>query len=295
MKSGDLYKIRALGTLHLSIGPICLFCLYYIWPAVIDDGILYSIEAIVLSYVTIVGISMLTGGIGILMRKKWALTYMSISGILLLLFIPIGTILGIWTLAIHSKFLARGQRNDHGNKNLGSALGRYGLIRFIRYLFLPITVIFVISSFAWDEWAKIVDLNRSAKVFRDNSEMYYFTYIGNQTFDGRDRPVYQYQAYGKTLDFISYSKINLPDDGRVRLGKDPLARNKKNLSQIKQREVAIPLHGEDTIETLYESMRGHVIEKDIKKASILTAAAFFSIIIAFILQRIIFRQAGITS
>ncbi len=155
--------------------------------------------------------------------------------------------------------------------------------------------IFVISSFAWDEWAKIADLNRSARIFRDNSEMHFFTYIGNQTFDGRDRPVYQYKAYGKTLDFISYFKIDLPDDGRVRLGMDPLWRDKKNFNQIKQREVAIPLHGEDTFKTLYESMRGHKMEKDIKKASILTAAALFTLIIGCILQRIIFRQAGITS
>ncbi len=95
MKSVDLYEIRALGILHLSIGPFCLYCLYFIWPAVIDDGILYFMDAVGLSYVTSVGISLLMGGIGILTRKKWALPYMQFSGLLLLFFLPIGTILGV--------------------------------------------------------------------------------------------------------------------------------------------------------------------------------------------------------
>lgn len=167
------------------------------------------------------------------------------------------------------------------------------MIRILRYLFLPTAAFLIIAGLAWGEWSKIIQLKRASEDFHKNSEIRIFKSAGEREWKGRPFPSYEYEVHGETKEFPTHTKIDLPADGRVRMGLDPLPRTVAPFTELPQRgEVIVPINGPDTAETVYRGFRGHDIAEDFTKATVVSAAAVVAAIAGFFLQRIIFRDVG---
>jgi hypothetical protein len=169
------------------------------------------------------------------------------------------------------------------------------MIRLLRLLFLPVAAFFVIGGLALTEWGKISELKRASETFHQSSQIRIFKNAGERDDRGRPVPTYEYQVDGETREFPTHTEIDLPADGRVRMGLDPFPRPERNpfsISEAPQRELVVPLNGPDSVETIYKGLRGHEIREDIMKASLVSAAAVIAGIAGFFLQRIIFRDVS---
>jgi hypothetical protein len=170
---------------------------------------------------------------------------------------------------------------------------RHKMFRTLRYLLLPTAVFLTIAGLAWGEWHKVIRLKRVAEDFHQNSEIRLFKNAGERQWQGRPFPTYEYELLGEMKEFTTHTPIELPADGRVRIGLDPIPRTVTPFIELPQRgEVVIPINGPDTVDTVYRGFRGHDISEDVTKASVVSAAAFIAGIAGFFLQRIIFRDVG---
>ena len=100
--------ITVLGVLHIAWGALGVLVAMIVFTAVVGGGIL-SCDPEAMAVTSIVGTSIafciflpclpgLIGGIGILKYKQWARITLMAVGFLNLLFVPFGTILGIYTI-----------------------------------------------------------------------------------------------------------------------------------------------------------------------------------------------------
>jgi hypothetical protein len=136
-------------------------------------------------------------------------------------------------------------------------------------------------------------LKRAAEEFHKNSEIVIFKDAGERKWQGRPFPTYEYELQGEMKEFPTHTQIDLPADGRVRMGLDPAPRTVATVAEVPQRgQMVVPINGPDTVETVYRGFRGHDIAEDFTKASLVSAAAVVAGIAGFFLQRIIFRDVG---
>lgn len=167
------------------------------------------------------------------------------------------------------------------------------MIRILRLLFLPTSAFVIIAGLAWGEWAKVIRLKRAAEQFHKNSEIRIFKSAGEREGQGRPFPTYEYEFHGEMKEFPTHAQIDLPADGRVRMGLDPFPRTVAPFTEPPRRvEIVVPINGPDTVETVYKGFRGHDITEDFTKASVVSVAAIVAGIAGFFLQRIIFRDVG---
>ena len=100
--------ITVLGVLHIAWGALGVLVAMIVFTAVVGGGIL-SCDPEAMAITLIVGTSIafcvlvpclpgLVGGIGILKYRQWARITLLVAGFINLLFIPFGTILGIYTI-----------------------------------------------------------------------------------------------------------------------------------------------------------------------------------------------------
>ena len=100
--------ITIVGVLHAAYSAMVLMAALIVVAAVAGGGILSgdrvamqitgTVAGIIGSFLVLVSLPGLIGGIGLLMRKAWARILLLIVGALQLLSIPFGTALGIYTL-----------------------------------------------------------------------------------------------------------------------------------------------------------------------------------------------------
>ncbi len=159
---------------------------------------------------------------------------------------------------------------------------------------LPIGAVLCISIFAWKEWVKVFEIKQAAKTFHENSEIYVFRFKGERELDGITRSIYEYEYEGKMEEFRTHRKLNLPADGRVRMGPDPLPlvvspHQRNPYEKTILRDLIVPIVGPDTVETTYKGLMGHEIAQDYIKAMLLSGAAVLTGFVGFFLQRKIFR------
>lgn len=164
------------------------------------------------------------------------------------------------------------------------------MIRLLRTLFLPTASFLLIAGLALTEWSKISDLKKIAGEFHKNSEIFVFNYVGVKEWQDRSIPTYEFVMDGHIIEFPTHSPIDLPPDGRVRLGIRPSQRPPSPFTTPQKIEMAVPINGADSVETVYNVLRGHQIQEDYTKASVVSAAAILAGILGFFLQRIIFRD-----
>jgi hypothetical protein len=110
MDTREHTNIRALGIAHLLLGPCHLFGAYLLWQAVIRNQSMETIGIVGISLLVGAGLVLLASGVGIMARKKWALPFMFVAGLSQLPAVPVGTLVGVWTLAVHSKLSKRRKR-----------------------------------------------------------------------------------------------------------------------------------------------------------------------------------------
>ncbi len=158
---------------------------------------------------------------------------------------------------------------------------------------MPTAAFVIIAGLAWGEWVKVIRLKRVAEEFHKNSEIRIFKNAGARQWQGRPFPTYEYELQGEMKEFPTHTQIDLPADGRVRMGSDPFPRAVAPFTEAPQRgEIVVPINGLDTVDTVYRGFRGHDISEDFTKASVVSAAAIVAAIAGFFLQRIIFRDVG---
>ena len=164
------------------------------------------------------------------------------------------------------------------------------MIRHFRNLFLPSVAFLIIGGLAWGEWSKVIRFKKAAYEFQKNSDIRFFSYAGDKQWEGRLFPTYEYEVDGEIIEFPTHKRVMLPMDGKVRIGLDPLPHMRSSFVQLPRDEMFIPMDGPDTVETVYKGLRGHEIEQDYKKASLVSVAALIAGITGFFLQRIILRE-----
>ncbi len=164
------------------------------------------------------------------------------------------------------------------------------MIKLLRTLFLPTAAFLLIAGLALTEWSKISELKKIAGEFHKNSEIYVFKYVGVKELQDRSVQIYEFELDGHIIEFPTLSLIDLPADGRVRLGNSPSRQPATPFREIQKTEMAVPIHGVDSVEAVYRVLRGHEIQKDYTKASVVSGVAILAGILGFFLQRIIFRD-----
>jgi hypothetical protein len=100
--------ITIVGVLHAALSVLGLLAAAVVVVAVAGGGLLSgdreamqitgTVAGIIGSFLVLISLPGLIGGIGLLMRKAWARIVLLIVGALQLLNIPFGTALGIYTL-----------------------------------------------------------------------------------------------------------------------------------------------------------------------------------------------------
>jgi len=165
------------------------------------------------------------------------------------------------------------------------------MIRILRLLFLPIIVVFGLAGLAAAEWGRISKRKDLAGAFHRNSKVVVFSSVGSRVFGGRTYPTYEYEENGQVREFPSLRPMVLPPGGHVRMGDDPRPRPKSRTDQQTDDpvlEIAVPLNGPDTVETVYHELWDSNISEDITKASVVSVAALVAGFAGFFLQRSIF-------
>lgn len=164
------------------------------------------------------------------------------------------------------------------------------MTRLFRKLFLPTVAFLIIAALAWGEWSKVFQFKKAAYEFQKNSEIRFFSYAGEKQREGKSIPTYEYELDGKIIEYPTHKRVMLPIDGKVRMGLDPLPHMRSSFGELPRNEMFIPMDGPDTVETVYKGLRGHEIQQDYKKASLVSVAALIAGITGFFLQRIILRE-----
>jgi len=112
MDSRERTNIRALGIAHLFLAPCFLLGAYFFVQMMMRDKAAGVGEIAFACYLGGAGVALLLSGIGIMARKKWALPFMFVAGLAQLPAVPVGTAIGGWTLAVHSKLSKRKNRRS---------------------------------------------------------------------------------------------------------------------------------------------------------------------------------------
>ena len=99
MNKPNVSNIKALGLSHIMMALIIFVGVYFIFDVAEPEKV-FSVSAILMSMFGLVGLCLFISGSAILLRKRWALFFMPLSAISVVMFFPVGTALGIWTFMI---------------------------------------------------------------------------------------------------------------------------------------------------------------------------------------------------
>jgi len=181
-------------------------------------------------------------------------------------------------------------------------------LRVILFIYVgPALTFLVLGSLAMQEWSKISELKRLSAKFYRNSTPVVFRDVGelpplNDDSSSRKYASYEFEWEGERELFQCRHPIDLPADGRVRIGEDPEERPKFNAAGVPIMEpfgyrkkviVAVPIRGEDGADAVYVGIQGHPVRKDVIKASAVSAGSLVTVLAAFLLRKRISRQSGI--
>ena len=157
----------------------------------------------------------------------------------------------------------------------------------IRVLILPLLLFLAVLGLACSQWIKLWRGRTLASDFLAKSRVVEFSEGEPRTIDGRRLSSYLFTEDGKTREFLSYKRLPLPPDGRVRIGPAPGSRPNGKPSETA--EIAVPLNGPDTVDTIHQELLGHALKDDIVKASVVSTITALVGILTLILERILVR------
>lgn len=159
----------------------------------------------------------------------------------------------------------------------------------IRVLILPALLFLAVLGLACSQWFKLWRGHTRAASFLANSRVVSFSEGESRTIDGRRLSIYLFTENGQSREFLSYKRIPLPPDGRVRIGPLPAARPGAKPQPGDAEEIVVPLNGPDTVETIHQELLGHALKDDIMKASVVSAVTVLVGVLTLILERILVR------
>jgi hypothetical protein len=152
---------------------------------------------------------------------------------------------------------------------------------------LPLAVTLSILLVAWSQWTEFRRKSTTAADFHARSKVVHFKDVTAGPDARRNATAYQYDDNGVIREFSSHRSLVLPPGGKARIGPDPAPEASRPPPDI-----AVPLNGPDTVETIYQGMFQRPLSEDRNKPLILTLAALAAGVIGHLLQRQIRRGVG---
>jgi hypothetical protein len=159
-------------------------------------------------------------------------------------------------------------------------------MRFLRRILLSLTITLSLLLIAWWKWSEFHKKAVAAESFIARSKVVHFKDVTVSANDRRAATAYQYDDNGVVREFITHRNLVLPPGGKARLGPDPSPD-----APFPPSDIAVPLNGPDTVETVYQGMFRSLLAEDRAKPLVITIAALIAGIIGHFLQRQI--EAGI--
>jgi hypothetical protein len=156
----------------------------------------------------------------------------------------------------------------------------------VRRIIFPLAATLGMLGIAMLEWSEHHRRMTMATDFHQGSKVVNLRDLGTRAGDHRSVAAYAYDEGGVSREFISHRSLLLPPGGRVRLGPDPAPESGGRSSFA---EIAVPMSGTDSVETVYQGMFRRSSDEDRTKPLMLTLAAFAVGMISFFLQRQIIR------
>jgi hypothetical protein len=100
--------VTVVGALHIGLAALTLLAAAIVFTAVVGGGLISGdpeairitaiVGAAISSFLAVLSVPGIVGGIGLLKRRSWARILVLIVAVLDLFFIPIGTLLGVYTI-----------------------------------------------------------------------------------------------------------------------------------------------------------------------------------------------------
>jgi hypothetical protein len=155
-------------------------------------------------------------------------------------------------------------------------------MHLLRPVLLPLVITLSLLLLAWFQWTEFRKKATTAADFHARSKVVHFKDVAAGPDGDRAINTYQYDDNGIVREFSTHRSLILPPGGKARIGPDPAAPSP-------QPDIAVPLNGPDTVETIYHAMFRRPLSEDRNKPLIVTLAALVAGVIGFFLQRQIAR------
>jgi hypothetical protein len=157
-------------------------------------------------------------------------------------------------------------------------------MHLLRPVLLPLAISFSLLLLAWFQWSDFRKKATTAAEFHVRSEVVHFKDVAAGPDGNRAINTYQYDDHGVVREFSTHRNLILPPGGKARIGPDPSPD-----APSPPPEIAVPLNGPDTVETIYQGMFRSLLPEDRSKPLVITLAALVAGVIGYFLQRQIAR------
>lgn len=155
-------------------------------------------------------------------------------------------------------------------------------MHLLRSVLLPLVISLSLLLLAWFQWTEFRKKATTAADFHARSKVVHFKDVAAGPDGDRAINTYQYDDNGVVREFSTHRSLILPPGGKARIGPDPAAPSPPP-------DIAVPLNGPDTVETIYHAMFRSPLSEDRNKPLIITLAALVAGVIGYFLQRQIAR------
>jgi hypothetical protein len=157
-------------------------------------------------------------------------------------------------------------------------------MHLLRPVLLPLALFLSLMFIAWSQWSGFRDKASTASDFHARSKVVHFKDVTAGPDGNRAATTYQYDDHGVVREFTTHRNLVLPPGGKVRIGPDT-----SPTAPSPAPEIAVPLNGPDTVETIYHAMHRSPLSEDRHKPLLVTLAALVAGVIGYFLQRQIVR------
>lgn len=153
-------------------------------------------------------------------------------------------------------------------------------MHLLRSLLLPLAITSSLLLIAWWKWSEFHEKAVAAESFLARSKVVHFKDVTAGPNDRRGATAYQYDDHGVVREFATHRNLVLPPGGRARLGPDTSPD-----APFPAADIAVPLNGPDSLETIYHGMFHSLLPEDRAKPLVIALAALIAGIIGYFLQR----------
>ncbi|MGE9268396.1 MAG: hypothetical protein ACQKBY_09890 [Verrucomicrobiales bacterium] len=169
-------------------------------------------------------------------------------------------------------------------------------------MLMPICGVFGMLAIMGSVWLDFRKDWNLARDFRADSKVYFFKKYQPDQSDLEDSFFNSYTYYysfekdGEQDYFGVYDLIDLPRDGRVRIGRDPSppverdVRLSARLDHTPERTIVVPVHGDDDVASVFEGMWEKSLAKTLTRNLLASLGGLVVMVCGVVLHKIIFRE-----